>query len=196
MTPTRAAAAVAALITALLLQATIVGPLSLPSSATLPGLLVAVVAVRSGPATGMTFGFVTGLVADLASNHPAGVLALTWTLLGVVAGLVGTVPGHETRRRAAGAAAVTTTLATVVAGVLLTAAGQAGQGTQALRWSPATLLVELLLAFFLVPVVSAFLRARALRPRQVGPTAAAAVARRRAAGTGTAGDDVAAVQRG
>ena len=93
-------------------------------------------------------------------------------------------------------AALLTTAASVLAGVLLTVFGEPGVGTLAVLWAPGTLLVQLLLAAVLTPVVTAFLGARALRPRQVTPTASAALARRLAVGTGTASDDVALVHRG
>lgn len=195
MTGTRVAAAMAAVLTALLLQATIVGPVTMPAAVSLPALLVTIVALRSGPSTGMTFGFVTGLVADLASDHPAGVLALVWTLLGLAAG-VSRRGSTESWRRTSVSAALLATAASVVAGVLLTVFGEPGVATLAVVWAPVTLLVQLLLAGLLSPVVTAFLGARALRPRRVAPTASAALARRIAAGTGTASDDVALVQRG
>ncbi|MHA3704669.1 rod shape-determining protein MreD [Jatrophihabitans sp. YIM 134969] len=195
MTGTRVAAAIAAVLTALLLQATVVGPLTMPAAVSLPALLVTIVALRSGPSTGMTFGFVTGFVADLASDHPAGVLALVWTLLGVAAGLVRR-GSTDAWRRTSVVAAVLATLASVAAGVLLTVFGEPGAATLAVQWAPVTLLVQLVLAGLLSPVVTAFLHARALRPRRVAPTASAALARRLAAGTGTASDDVALVHRG
>jgi hypothetical protein len=67
----------AALLTALLLQATLVGPLAMSVPVSLPAVLVAAVALVDGPATGMSFGFTVGLFADLGSSHPAGVLALS-----------------------------------------------------------------------------------------------------------------------
>lgn len=195
MTGTRVAAAVAAIMSALLLQATVVGPVTMPATVSLPALVVTIVALRSGVSTGMTFGFVCGLVADLASDHPAGVLALGWLLLGIVAGVAGQAPSASWRRTAAVGAGLAT-VASVAGGVLLTVFGEPGAATLAVRWSPVTLLVDLVLAGLLTPVVTAFLGARAMRPRTVGPTASAALARRSAAGTGTASDDVALVQRG
>jgi len=74
------------MITALLLQATLVGPLTLPVPVSIAAVLVAAVALVDGPATGMSFGFSLGLIADLGSRHPAGVLALSWLALGLLAG--------------------------------------------------------------------------------------------------------------
>ena len=70
VTRARVAAAFAALLTALLLQATLVGPLTLPLPVSLPALLVAAIALVDGPGAGLAFGFATGLIADLGSEHP------------------------------------------------------------------------------------------------------------------------------
>jgi hypothetical protein len=57
---------------------------------------------------GLGLGFATGLLADLGSDHPAGVLALCWMAAGYAAGVVGglaTERGYRTRG-VAGMAAV------------------------------------------------------------------------------------------
>ena len=82
MTRARVAAALAAILTALLLQATVIAPATVPWPVSLPAVLVAAVALVDGPATGMSFGFAAGLIADLGSHHPAGVLALCWLGVG------------------------------------------------------------------------------------------------------------------
>ena len=87
MTWARSFAALAALLTALLLQATLVGPVAMSVPVSVPAVLVAAAALVNGPATGISFGFTVGLVADLGSSHPAGVLALSWLALGLVCGL-------------------------------------------------------------------------------------------------------------
>ncbi len=61
MTRIRALAALAAIITALLLQATLVAPLTMPVPISLPALVVAAVALSDGPGAGLSFGFATGL---------------------------------------------------------------------------------------------------------------------------------------
>jgi hypothetical protein len=80
MNRARVAAALAALLTALLLQATLIGPVTMPLPVSLPALLVAAIALVDGPGAGLAFGFAIGLIADLGSEHPAGVLALCWLL--------------------------------------------------------------------------------------------------------------------
>lgn len=196
MTGIRLLAAVAAAVTALLLQATLVAPLSFPIPLSLPALLVTCVALSNGPAAGMSFGFGIGLLADLASSHPAGVLALAWTLLGLTAGTVANrlaAPGHRT---ATAVAAGLTTGATILASVLLTAVGLPGQAAEALRYAPAILVGHAFLGWFLTPVVSTFLHSAALRRHRAPVTAVAVIAHRRASATGTANDDVAWVQHG
>ena len=97
MTIVRCAAGLAAIVSAMLVQATLVGPLVYPVPVSLPLILVVGVAVLSGPSTGIALGFGAGLLGDLTSHHPVGVLALTWLGAGVVAGLLGGVvmaPGH------------------------------------------------------------------------------------------------------
>jgi rod shape-determining protein MreD len=90
VTRARVAAAITVILTAMLLQATLIAPWTLPVAVSLPAVLVAAVALVDGPGSGMAFGFATGLLADLGSTHPAGVLALAWTCLGVVCGMAST----------------------------------------------------------------------------------------------------------
>jgi hypothetical protein len=89
MTVVRCVAGLAAVVTAMLVQATLVGPLTYPVPVSLPLLVVVGVAVLCGPSTGIALGFGAGLLADLTSHHPVGLLALTWLGAGIVAGIVG-----------------------------------------------------------------------------------------------------------
>jgi rod shape-determining protein MreD len=167
MNRVRVAAALAALLTALLLQASLIGPLSLPVPASLPALLVAAIALVDGPGSGLAFGFAAGLIADLGSEHPAGILALSWLGLGLLCGLC-RYP-HASVRRDALLAAVAAGATSVVSGVLLTIVGADGASLSlSLRDAiPATLL-DALLALAVVPLVRLFLRSEALRaPRPV-----------------------------
>ncbi|MCW2603690.1 MAG: Rod shape-determining protein MreD [Pseudonocardiales bacterium] len=82
----RVCAAIAVALTALLLQMTLVGPLAPWAPASLPAVVVAAVAITAGPGAGMSMGFSLGLLADLGSAHPVGVLALTWLGLGALVG--------------------------------------------------------------------------------------------------------------
>ena len=91
MTIVRCAAGLAAVLSAVLVQATVVGPLVYPVPVSLPLLVVVAVAVLCGPSTGIALGFGAGLLADLSSRHPVGLLALTWLGAGIIAGIVGGV---------------------------------------------------------------------------------------------------------
>jgi rod shape-determining protein MreD len=164
MTRTRALAALAAILTALLLQATVVGPVTLPVAVSLPAVLVAAVALVDGPGAGLSIGFVTGLLADLGSNHPAGVLALCWMALGLLCGCVG---GVRTVRVDAAFAALACAAASLLAdGVLAaTRTGSVSAGAAFAQLIPVAL-GDAVLALAVVPAARAMLRNDALRPRR------------------------------
>lgn len=161
MTRARVAAALAAILTAMLLQATLIAPWTLPVPVSLPAVLVAAVALVDGPGSGMAFGFVTGLLADLGSTHPAGVLALGWLGVGLLCGLAA---DRCTIRRDAATAAVSCALATVVAGVLLAILHSGGTSVREVfvHVIPAGL-GDVLLALVAVPLTRAFLHTDSLR---------------------------------
>ena len=167
MTRARVAAAIAALLTALVLQASLVGPLTDAVPASLPALLVAAVGLVDGPGSGLAYGFAAGLVADLGSEHPAGVLALTWLGVGLLSGLL-KAPNARLRHDVVLAAAVTA-LAGVVSTALLAVLGYDGATlTDAVRYAVPTVLFDLLLAVAVVPLVRLFLNTDRLRlPRPV-----------------------------
>jgi cell shape-determining protein MreD len=167
VTRARIAAAIAALITALLLQATIVGPLAMNLPVSLPALLVAAIALVDGPGAGIAFGFATGLVADLGSEHPAGVLALCWLSVGLLCGLFSAY-GAPVRRDVV-VAAVVCGVSGIVSTILL-AILQAGPTTAdaAMRSGILAIVVDLVLAGAVVPLVRFFLHSDSLRaPRPV-----------------------------
>lgn len=166
MTRVRVAAALAAMITVLLLQATVVAPTTYPWTVSLPALLIAAVALREGPGSGMSLGFATGLVADLASRHPAGVLALAWLGVGLAGGLL--ADRGRVRRDAVVAAALCTAAGTATSlglAVLSGTASMSGAAADARAVVP-TLLVSGALAMVIVPLVRAMLASEALRARQ------------------------------
>ncbi|HEU5267555.1 MAG TPA: rod shape-determining protein MreD [Jatrophihabitans sp.] len=162
MTATRVAAAAAALITALLVQATVVGPATYPWPVSLPAVLVAAVALVDGPGTGMSLGFAAGLIADLGSHHPAGVLALCWLAVGVGCGMF---RDRRSVRRDALLAGVFCSLASAVTIVLLDLAHGSVDLTSALRYIAPTALLDTALAFVLVPLARAALHTESLRSR-------------------------------
>ncbi|MGB8650872.1 MAG: rod shape-determining protein MreD, partial [Mycobacteriales bacterium] len=76
-------------VTALLLQVTVVGRLPLPGAA--PDLVLVVViafALAEGPMSGMVTGFFAGLLTDALSAHEMGRLALAYALAGYVTGML------------------------------------------------------------------------------------------------------------
>jgi rod shape-determining protein MreD len=165
MTRARTVAGAAALVTALLLQAALIAPLTMPVPVSLPAVLVAAVALVSGPSTGMSFGFTVGLIADLGSNHPAGVLALSWLGLGVVCGLAA---DRRSVRGDAAVAAIFCMVATVFATLVLTLVHAGGATVwQAIHDAVPAGLADALLALALVPVVRLFLRTDTLRASRV-----------------------------
>jgi cell shape-determining protein MreD len=166
VTRVRVAAALAAILTALLLQATVVAPTTYPWPVSLPALLVAAVGLREGAGSGMSIGFATGLVADLASRHPAGVLALAWLGVGLVAGLL--ADRGRVRRDAvvAGALCTAAGTATSLALAVLSGVASVSGATAVARAAVPTLLVSCALALALVPLVRAMLASDALRARR------------------------------
>jgi cell shape-determining protein MreD len=162
VTRARVAAAIAALLTALLLQATLVGPLAGLVPASLPAVLVAAVALVDGPGTGLALGFAAGLVADLSSEHPAGVLALSWLGIGLLCGVCAN-PLARVRRDLVLAAAVCS-LAAAAAGLLLTMIGSDGAtAAQVMRHLVPAALADALLAVAVVPLTRLFLHSDRLR---------------------------------
>jgi rod shape-determining protein MreD len=82
-------------VTALLLQSTVLARLPLPGG--VPDLLLVLVvafALVEGPLSGAVTGFVAGLLADLGADHELGRSALVYALVGYLAGLV-----HDDRPR-------------------------------------------------------------------------------------------------
>lgn len=79
----------ATVVTALLLQLTVIGRLPLPGAA--PDLLLVLViafAFAEGPMAGMVTGWVSGMLADALSTHEIGRLALAYALAGYVTGML------------------------------------------------------------------------------------------------------------
>lgn len=87
MTPSRTLLGVVSVVTALLLQITVMERLPLPGAA--PDLLLVLVlgfALAEGQLSGTVTGFCAGLLADCFASHEIGRLALAYALAGFVAG--------------------------------------------------------------------------------------------------------------
>ncbi len=162
MTPRRIAAALAIILTALVLQATLIAPVTVPLAVSLPAVVVAAVALVSGPGTGISLGFGMGLLADLGSDHPAGLLALAWLGVGIGCGLLG--ERLHGLREGAIAAGLASALASTFAGLALLVMhqGNATVGQLVLRSVP-TAVGDILLAFAVLPLARIALRSDALR---------------------------------
>ena len=161
MTRNRLLAGLTAILTALLLQATLVAPLAPTAAASLPAVLVAAVALVDGPGTGVALGFGTGLLADLGSPHPAGALALCWMAVGLGCGALA---GRAALPRDVVVSAAAASFASAASVLLLSAvhATGASAGAAARELVPA-FLVDLILALLVVPVIRWFLRNPSLR---------------------------------
>jgi|GEM_PF-1890197 rod shape-determining protein MreD len=166
MTASRTAAAIAGVLTVLLLQATLIGPLTFPVPVSLPALVVVVVGIYAGPGIGLGLGFATGLLADLGSDHPAGVLALGWMLGGLFAGIVGglaTERGCRTRAVALLAAGLAT-LVSLGVGLLFAMLGShAASAASTVRYLIPIALVDAVLGLVVVPPVRMLLRNQGIR---------------------------------
>lgn len=160
MTRSRLVAALTAMVTVLLLQAALVAPVATPWPVSLPAVLVAAVALVDGPATGMSFGFATGLLADLGSRHPAGVLALCWLGVGLVCGMLA---AHRSLRRAAITAGVVCALGTSAATILLVVTHSGAVALDALTYALPTAAGDALLAFGVLALARRMLRTESLR---------------------------------
>ncbi|MDT7549546.1 MAG: hypothetical protein QOE84_1940 [Actinomycetota bacterium] len=89
MTPRRFLLGTATVLTALLLQETVVSRVPLPGAA--PDLLLVLVvsyALIEGPLSGMVTGFIAGVLADSLADHQLGRLALVYALVGYATGFI------------------------------------------------------------------------------------------------------------
>lgn len=89
MTVQRFLLGTSSIVTALLLQLTVIGRLPVPGAAPdLVLVLVVAFALAEGPMSGMTTGFLAGLLADGVADHEMGRLALAYALVGYVTGML------------------------------------------------------------------------------------------------------------
>jgi rod shape-determining protein MreD len=149
----------AAVITALLVQSAVLARLPLPGGP--PDLLLVLVvafALVEGPLSGTVTGFVSGLLADLGSDHQLGRTALVYALVGYLAGLL-----HDDRPRSpllplatVAASAAGAVCAYAVEGLLL--GDPRITGSAFWRSLGGTVTYSVLLTPLVVPVVGALVR--------------------------------------
>jgi rod shape-determining protein MreD len=166
MTPLRVTAAAAAILTALLLQGALIGPVFAPLAVSLPAVMIAAVALHDGASTGLCLGFAAGLIADLGSAHPAGLFALAWMGVGLCCGRAadprrGTLSRALLSGAACGAATAVTSLVMMLVQLPRTGVG----GSWVVQVGGAAAL-DAALALAVVPLVAAFLDSAALNARR------------------------------
>ena len=168
MHPGRVIAAIAAVLTLLPLQFSVIDRLPLPGAG--PDILIVLViavALARGPLVGMIMGFCTGLAADLAppADHTLGRLALAYCVAGYLAGLL----ADEAERSALAPMLVVALIAAFVIGTyaaLGALLGDARITVSALGHNlPSSVLYDVVLTPFVVPLVGAV--ARRLEPEAV-----------------------------
>jgi cell shape-determining protein MreD len=122
--------------------------------------VVAAVALVDGPATGMSFGFAAGLVADLGSPHAAGILALCWLGVGLVCGKFAQ---RRTVRRDALWAGIVSGLASSVAALLLVLVHRGGTAADAIVYLVPAIGADVVLALGAVALLRRMLHSEPLR---------------------------------
>ncbi len=166
MTGSRVALFVALVVTAIIAQVTVVNRLPLPGGGPDLVLLVVVsIALVEGPLRGAVIGFLAGLAVDLVppADHTIGRFALAFALVGYVAGTL-----EDAEERSVVATIVIVGLATAGAMITYAVVG-ALVGDPRVSWQllvrglPASVLYDVVLAPFVVPLV-----ARAVRWADVG----------------------------
>lgn len=159
MSASRTSVAALCLLTAVVLQLSVVNRLALPYGRPDLALVVVVsLALCQGPLIGALAGFATGLAGDLLSLHTLGLLALTWCLVGYLAGLF-----HRDADRSIAVPMVAQALAAGFAGILevelasvLPASGIHPVGTLSVVAS--AVVYDSLLTPFVFPVVRGLVR--------------------------------------
>jgi rod shape-determining protein MreD len=149
------------LLTAVLLQLGVVNRLHVPyGDPNLALVTVLSLALIAGPGFGMGAGFAAGMLGDLLGTHTLGRLALVWTVVGYLVGIVWTESGGRRRSPIApmlfvGLGSLAGTLGYVALGVV---SGEAHAPIEQLaRLSIVTAAYNVLLTPFLYPTLRALL---------------------------------------
>lgn len=159
MSGARALLGVVVVVTALLLQSTVLAALPLPGAA--PELLVVVVvafALAEGPLSGAVPGFAAGLLADLLADHALGRLALVLAVVGYAAGQVHDDTERSTLLPFAVVAAAATGAVLLFAGEGVVLGDPRVTGAALLRSLASSVPYAVVLTPFVVPLVEALVR--------------------------------------
>lgn len=146
-----------AVVLAVVVQGTLIARLPLPDGGpNLVLVLVVGVGLAAGATPGMAAGFGAGLLADLLSAHPVGVLALCFAVVGFMVGLLDTSsersifwPLVVTAVAAAGSYSAYAAIMSLL---------RSGSTSSTLGVLPATVLYDVMLTPFVVPVVALVVR--------------------------------------
>ncbi len=153
----RGVLAAVVLVTALLLQTGVVNPLDLPiGHPDLILLCVVALAVVSGPTWGTVLGFAAGLAADVVppADHTLGRLAMAYALVGYAAGLLEDIEERSVVTTVVVVAGASATVVLVFAGVGALLGDPRVDATSVADSLTATILYDVILAPFVVPLVS------------------------------------------
>jgi rod shape-determining protein MreD len=157
----RAALAAAVVLTALVLQADVINRIALPlGRPDLSLLCVIAFGLTSGPVYGAVVGFCVGLAADVLppADHTLGRLALAFAAVGYLAGLVEDVEERSVLSTVAVVAGASLVAVIVFAGLGALLGDGRITGAAVARSLAAAVLYDVVLAPFVVPVVSGAIR--------------------------------------
>jgi rod shape-determining protein MreD len=144
-------------VTALLLQVGVVNPLDLPvGQPDLVLLCVVALALVAGPTWGTVVGFAAGLTADVMppADHALGRLAMAYALVGYAAGLLEDVEERSVVTTVAVVAGASAAVVLLFAGVGALLGDPRVDASSVAHSLAATILYDVILAPFIVPLVS------------------------------------------
>lgn len=153
----RGVLAAVVVLTALLLQVGVVNPLDLPvGQPDLVLLCVVALALVAGPTWGTVLGFAAGLTADVMppADHALGRLAMAYALVGYAAGLLEDVEERSVVTTVAVVAVASAAVVLLFAGVGALLGDPRVDASSVAHSLVATILYDVILAPFIVPLVS------------------------------------------
>ncbi|MDQ1705476.1 MAG: hypothetical protein QOF18_1842 [Frankiaceae bacterium] len=151
----------AVVFTALILQAAVVNRLPLPGGRPdLPVVVVVALALVGGPSYGAVLGFAVGLGADVLppADHTLGRLALAYAIVGYLAGLVEDVEERSVLTTVAVVGIASAVAVILFAGIGALVGDNRITAAAVTRSLGATVIYDVVLAPFVVPLVSGAVR--------------------------------------